>query len=151
MKKICALILVFVLISSFQSVYARDDITVTINGYIVVFDVPPQIINGRTMVPMRRIFESLGANVNWVEEKSLVVATYKTSIITMPIGETSFSVTDVLTNETRVVEIDVAPMIIDGRTLVPARAVSEAIGKTVNWNGDTRTVIITDEAENKND
>ena len=146
MKKICALILVFVLISSFQSVYARDDVTVTINGYTVVFDVPPQIINGRTMVPMRRIFESLGANVNWVEEKSLVVATYKTSIITMPIGENSFSVTDVLTNETRMVELDVAPMITEGRTLVPARAVSEAIGKTVTWDGDTRTVIITDEA-----
>ena len=146
MKKICALILVFVLISSFQSVYARDDVTVTINGYAVVFDVPPQIINGRTMVPMRRIFESLGANVNWVEEKSLVVATYKTSIITMPIGENSFSVTDVLTNETRMVELDVAPMITDGRTLVPARAVSEAIGKTVTWDSDTRTVVITDEA-----
>ena len=144
MKKICALILLLVLISSFQSVYAHDDVTVTINGYAVEFDVPPQIIDGRTMVPMRKIFESLGANVNWIEEKSLVVATYKASIITMPIGENSFSVTDVLTDETRVVELDVPPMIINGRTLVPARAVSEAIGKTVNWNGNTRTVIITD-------
>lgn len=151
MKKICALILVFVLISSFQSVYAREDLTVTINGYKVQFDVPPQIINGRTMVPMRKIFEALGANVDWVAEKNLVIATYKTSIITMPIGENSFSVTDVLTNETLMVELDVAPMITDGRTLVPVRAVSEALEKKVNWNGDTRTVSITDGAENEND
>lgn len=147
MKKVYALILVFVMIFSFQSVYAEDDVTVTINGYVVVFDVPPQIINGRTMVPMRIIFESLGAHVEWIGEKNLVVATYKTSIITMPIGENSFSVTDVLTNETRTVQLDVAPMIIDGRTLVPARAVSEAIGKNVDWDNEARTVIITDEAE----
>lgn len=151
MKKLYALILIFVLLFSFQNVYAQDEITVTINGYFVMFDVPPQIINGRTMVPMRIIFESLGANVDWVGEENLVVATYKTNIITMPIGEMSFSVTDVLTNETRVVELDVAPTIIDGRTLVPARAVSEAIGKTVNWDNDTRTVIITDEASVENE
>ena len=151
MKKLYALILIFVLLFSFQNVHAQNEITVTINGYFVMFDVPPQIINGRTMVPMRIIFESLGANVDWVGEENLVVATYKTNIITMPIGEMSFSVIDVLTNETRVVELDVAPTIIDGRTLVPARAVSEAIGKTVNWDNDTRTVIITDEASVENE
>ena len=96
------------------------------------------------MVPVRKIFEAQGATVDWVQEKKLIVASNKTDIITMKVGEMSFSVTNALTNETKAYQLDVPAQIIDGRTLVPARAISEALGKNVDWDGASRTVLITD-------
>lgn len=127
-----------------MSVNAEDDITVLINGVKAQFDVPPQIINSRTMVPMRMVFEMLGAKVEWVPEMQLALATYKTSIIAMRINEYSFSVTDVVTNAAKSIPLDVPAQIVNDRTLIPLRAVAEALGKNVEWQGETRTAIITD-------
>ena len=143
MKRIFTVFLVLVL--AFSCVIfagAEDGITVKVNGIVMEFDVPPQIINGRTMVPMRGVFEMLGAKVEWVGEMSLAVATYETSIISMRIGEHSFTVTDVLTGETENIALDVPAQIVGSRTLIPLRAVSEALGKTVEWDAATRTAKI---------
>ncbi len=145
MKKILAIFLTLVLSLSCIIVgNAAEEIVVVINGSVIDFDVPPQIIDDRTMVPVRKAFESLGAKVDWSEEMSLAIATYKTEIITIQIGEMSFSVTNVLTNETRVIKCDVPAQIVDGRTLIPLRAIAEALGKDVKWDGDTRTAYIND-------
>lgn len=145
MKKVFSIAFaILMLLSCGVITHAADCITVIINGETVDFDVPPQIINGRTMVPVRKAFEALGAKVDWSEEMSLAVATYKTEIIAIPIGENSLTVTSVLTNETRTVELDVPAQIVGGRTLVPLRAISEALGKEVKWNGETSTAYIND-------
>ena len=104
----------------------------------------PQLINARTMVPMRKIYESLGASVEWIEEAQLIIATYKTSIISMEIGKESFNVTDVLSGDTETITLDVPPQIVGTRTLVPVRAISEALEKNVEWDEETYTVLITD-------
>ena len=144
MKNILIYALVFALAFSFViGVNAADDITVIINGTKIEFDVSPLIIDGRTMVPMRKTFEVLGAKVEWVAEMRLALATYKTSIIAMRIDEDSFTVTDVLTNSSQSFSLDVPAQIVNDRTLIPLRAVSEALGKTVEWHGDTRTAVIT--------
>ncbi len=143
MKKLFAIILT-ISISLFCIVggYAAEEITVVINGAVIEFDVPPQIIDDRTMVPVRKAFEALGAKVDWSEEMSLAIATYKTEIIAIQIGEMSFSVTDILKNETREIELDVPAQIIGNRTLIPLRAIAEALGKDVKWDGDSRTAYI---------
>jgi len=144
MKRILAVFLILIMaFSCMVYVGAEEDITVTINGAVITFDVPPQIIEDRTMVPMRRVFEVLGANVEWNEELRMAIATYGTVVIAMPIDADSFTVTDVLKNETQSIALDVPAQIVNGRTLIPLRAVSEALGKTVEWVGTTRTVIIT--------
>lgn len=144
MKRVFVAFLVFaMMLSCVVVVNAADDIAVIINGTVVGFDVPPQIIGDRTMVPMRKVFETLGANVEWNSEMRMVLATYKTSIITMRIDEYSFSVTNVITNESKSIALDVPAQIVNDRTLIPLRAVSEALGKTVEWDGSTRTAIIT--------
>lgn len=122
---------------------AEENITVKINGTVIDFDVPPQIIRDRTMVPMRKVFESLGANVEWNAEMRMALATYRTLVIAMCIDAEHFSVTDVLTGETKSIALDVPAQIVSDRTLIPLRAVSEALGKTVGWDGETRTVSIT--------
>lgn len=146
MKKFISLIISVVLIFTVCFNVSADskDIKVLLNGTELSFDVPPQIIKGRTMVPVRKIFEAQGADVEWIKEKNLIVASHNTNIITMRIGEASFSVTNAVTNETKVFKLDVPAQIINGRTLVPARAISEALGNIVDWDGANRTVVITD-------
>lgn len=115
---------------------AEDEISVKINGSLLSFDVPPQIINGRTMVPMRKIFETLGANVEWNDELKLATTKSAKGINMCGAGYRLMYV-----NGTPKL-LDVPPMIIGGRTMVPARAISEAMGCDVNWNASTRTVSI---------
>lgn len=144
MKKIIIIaICVLFALSLVATVYGASEITVLINGEKAEFDVPPQIIGNRTMVPMRKTFDLLGAKVDWVAEMRMAVATYKTYIVSMPIGADSFTVTNVLTNETVEHVLDVPAQIVNGRTLIPLRAVSAALGKSVEWDGANRTAIIT--------
>lgn len=141
MKKFLITVLCFITAFSCVS-FADSGVNVIINGNKTEFDVPPKIINNRTMVPMRKIFETLGANVEWVSEAQLIIATKGIKIIAMEIGQNSFSITDITTGVTETVELDVPPQIVDSRTLVPVRAISEALDMNVGWEAETQTVII---------
>ena len=104
--------------------------------------VEPQIINGRTMVPMRKIFETLGATVEWDGENRIVTGTKEDTEIKLQIG--SNIATKTVSGETKNIEFDVTPTIVDGRTLVPVRFIAESLDKTVGWDSDNRTVVIMD-------
>ena len=139
-----------------------DEISVYINGERLEFDVPPQIIDNRTMVPMRAIFEALRYEVEWDGETQTVIATIGRSTITMQIDNDEIIVewTEWITSQpvtpgggahggmipiprTTTVVLDVPPMIVNDRTLVPPlRAIAEATGADVDWVADTQTVII---------
>ncbi len=116
---------------------ADEAIKVTINGDRVIFDVPPQIINGRTMVPMRSVFETFGAAIDYSDESKTITAVREGKTIIMQIGAGEMMVDGVS------VPLDVPVQIIDGRTMVPARAVADALGCNVSWDAGTKTVIIT--------
>jgi len=118
---------------------ARSDIRVTINGGELMFDVPPRIINERTMVPMRKIFEVFGAKVQWDNDTKTIVSTTEDVIVIMQVNNTEMKVND------KTVVLDVPPQVIDGRTLVPVRAIAEGLGATVKWDSSTHTVEITKE------
>lgn len=115
---------------------ALAGIRVELDGHPVVFDVPPRIDNGRTLVPLRAIFEALGAEVNWDGAARKVIATRGTTVISLPVGAFTASVNG------RPVTLDAPARIVDGRTLVPLRFVSEALGAQVSWDGTTQTVSI---------
>ncbi len=126
--------------------HASNDVRVVLNGSEMNFDVAPMIINDYTMVPMRAIFEALGYEVQWYpEDQSIIANNYETGIsIGLIIGTpaiVSAPLSD--TNNATVSELNIAPTIVDGRTLVPLRAVSETSGASVQWDGNTRTVTIT--------
>lgn len=115
----------------------KDKVSVKVNGKIISFDQEPVIHEGRTLVPLRAIFEELGAEVDW-DGNTQTVTAYKDGItVSMRIGTSNMAVND------RVLVLDVAAMIVNGRTLVPARAVSEAFNCKVDWDAGTRTVVIT--------
>lgn len=110
---------------------------VQLNGLDLTFDVPPQLINSRTMVPMRKIFEELGALVEWNEETQTIIAVKDDNVIIMQIGS------DIITVNGEKVALDSPPTIIEGNTLVPIRAVAESFNADVQWEEESQIVIIT--------
>lgn len=113
------------------------DISVMLNGSAIEFDVVPQIMNNRTMVPLRAIFEALGAEVGWDGATRTVTSNKNGAEISLAIGS------DVMYVNGSAVTLDQCAVIVDGRTLVPVRAISEAYGVKVDWDGDTQTVYLT--------
>ena len=111
------------------------DIKVWIDGAEQRLDAAPMVISGRLLVPMRGIFEKLGATVVW-EGLSETVTAQAEQRIRLTVGDTTALVGDGM------VTLDTAPMISLGRVYVPLRFVSEALGAYVNWNGLERTVTI---------
>ena len=139
---ISVLLVLTVLIGTLAvSIMAEDGIKVVLNGEELIFDVPPQLINDRTMVPMRKIFESLGADVKWEGESQTITATKDDIVIIMQIDNVIITVKGVD------IELDVPPQLIDSRTLVPVRAVAEGLDVVVGWDDETNTVILTKDME----
>lgn len=121
------------------SLTASEEILVSINRKLLTFDdQPPVIVNDRTLVPLRAIFEALGAVVDWEPT---------TRTVTARRGETSISLvidTNIIKKNGTDIEIDVPAQIINDRTMVPVRAISESLGASVDWDPITRTVLIDD-------
>lgn len=132
---------ILIMLISTQCNYA-DGIKVFVDKVQVKFDVTPLIENGRTLVPMRAIFEALGADeIHW-DNETKTAAAYKGDIgIAVQVGNNVANVNNVA------VPLDVAPIIINGRTLVPLRFIGEAFDCTVNWDGGTQTITIVSKSE----
>ncbi len=116
-------------------------VRVVLDGRSLGFDQKPVIIEGRTLVPLRVIFEALGAEVEWIGETSTVVAQKGDVRVEMKIGNNEYFVN----GEKKA--LDVPPQIVNGRTLVPARAVAESFDCDVDWMGSMNTVIINSNKE----
>ncbi|MEQ8201868.1 MAG: copper amine oxidase N-terminal domain-containing protein [Syntrophomonadaceae bacterium] len=112
------------------------EIRVIVENQPLVMDVLPFITEGRTMVPMRLIFEGLGATVQWNGSDQSILAAKGDVTVQLWIGK-AFA----LVNE-EAMPLDVPPVIVGGRTMVPIRFVSEALGSKVDWDQDSRTVSI---------
>jgi len=115
---------------------AAQPITVTLNGEQLHFDVPPVLENGRVLVPLRVIFESLGATVDWDGATSTVTATQGSNTVKLTIGKSTAY------KNGATVELDVPAKVVKGRTLVPVRFISEAMGANVRWDAEKNDVII---------
>ena len=122
-----------------QTTVFAGGISVTLNGVQIPFDVEPQIIDSRTMVPLRAIFEALGATVEWDSDTQTVSAFRDNTTVAATIGSKIIYIND------EEIMMDTTPVVINDRTLVPARFVAEAFECDVDWDADTQTVIITQE------
>lgn len=111
-------------------------ITININGDKLPTDVDPIMIKGRVMLPLRAIFEQLGASVSW-EPKQRKITAYKDGVEMILYLDSKVATI----NGTKV-SLDVAPLGYKARTMVPVRFVSEALGQSVSWQTSTRTVTI---------
>lgn len=119
----------------------EDQIKIMINGQELKLkedDVKPFISDGRTLVPLRAIFEALNVDVRWDDITRTVYADGRGRKIMLTIDVNEITVN----GESK--QIDVPAKIINGRTVVPARAVAQSLGCSVDWIAEKRTVIITD-------
>ncbi|MDD4169527.1 MAG: copper amine oxidase N-terminal domain-containing protein [Desulfotomaculaceae bacterium] len=118
----------------------NDDIIVNLDGEFMTFDVKPVIVDGRTLVPFRAICEALGADVQWSGETQTVTVVKASTEIKLVIGGDAYI-------NGQLVTLDVPARIINDRTLVPLRFISETMGCIVDWDNDARAVIITSNNE----
>ncbi len=116
--------------------FSEKQITVTLNGKLISFDVQPANISGRVLVPVRAIFEALGATVEWNGAKNEVISTKDDITIKMYQDDTT------MYKNGQSITLDVPAKNIDGRVLVPIRAISEAFGCNVDWDGGNSCVAI---------
>ncbi len=145
MKRTLSLVLSVLMILSaftFQTAFAADDIKVTINGQNLTMDQPPVLVNDRTLVPVRAIFEALGAKVDWNNDTNTATGVLGSTTVEIQIENTVAKVNG------KDVTLDVPAKLISDRTLVPVRFISESLGAKVDWDNDTQTVIITTEGNN---
>lgn len=149
MNKKILIVLMFIILS-LGCVCATEPISVQLNGeYINFMDdngnvVNPEMINNRTMVPMRKIFEVVGAEIEWNGEEKIVVATTEEKVIQLQIDNNEAILKDKNTGEEKTIELDAAPVILNNRTMVPVRFIAESLDRHVGWDKDNRCVIIID-------
>lgn len=119
----------------------HGEISIRLRGKELRLDQSPIVGNGRTLLNLRAIAEGLGAEIAWDQQtrtatvrldgREVVVRVGSNRIILRAPGEPD-----------RVLTVDIAPVIAGGRTMVPARVVSEGLGLAVSWDPDSRTVVV---------
>ena len=107
-----------------------------VDGSELQTDVPPTILSGRTLVPLRAIFEALDADVSWNGATQAATAAKAGTTVQVSIDDTTAYV-----NGQKQI-LDVPAKLIDGRTMVPARFVSESLDARVLWDGNTQSVYV---------
>jgi len=132
-----ALLLIVTLALVVVPASGQATVRVFVNGQQVAFDQPPVVVGSRVLVPLRGIFEKMGASVVWVPESRTVRAQSGTTSVELQIGSTTARVNGAA------VTLDVPAQIVGGRTLVPLRFISESLGASVNYDAGSRTVTIT--------
>ena len=121
---------------------AAGETSVYLDGQRLVFDQPPAAMNNRVLVPLRVIFEGLGATVEWDPNDNLTIRARKGSTtVQLTIG--SSRMTKQVGSDKQSITLDVAPIALNNRTYLPIRFVVEYFGGSVGWEPDTQTVKIT--------
>ncbi len=104
-------------------------LTAYVNKQAKIMDTAPYLTNNRTMVPLRFVAEAMGAEVKWDGEKQMVTVLRADKEISLVIGESKPG-------------LETPPVIVNGRTMVPVRYISEALGAKVTWHAETRKIEI---------
>ena len=146
MKRILVSLLAVILVLSMSVTtafgYSATDVavtpgqsTATVDGEETTLDVPAKIINGRTMVPIRFVAENLGFEVEW-NKADKTIAIGENGKVVIKVGSATATV------DGKTVALDSAPVIENGRTLVPLRFISESLGAEVNWDSEAKCASI---------
>lgn len=132
---VTALVLLFSQFSFVQEAPAQD-ISVLVNGQRLSLDAVPFIEQSRVLVPMRAIFEAIGATVDWNADTQTVTGKKGDMKVVLKIGDAKAQVNG------RNITLEATAKIVNSRTFVPLRFVSESLGATVDWNSSARQVIV---------
>lgn len=115
---------------------SNEEISVYLDAAKIEFDVEPQVVDGRTMVPVRAIAEKMGVLVEWDGATNTAIFTKADAVVKMTIGSEDLYVNDQL------IRMDVSPIAVNGRTLIPVRYIAEAFDADVQWSQQNSAVVI---------
>lgn len=143
MRKLTAMIMALALVLTVFAAYgssgalaAASEVSVTIDGVKQNYKQPAVLYKGSVLVPLRPIFEALGAGVHWNANDKIVTAYKGDQVVSLMIGDMYARIGD------GYMELNQPAQIMNGNTLVPVRFVSEGLGAEVKWNSATKTVEI---------
>ncbi|MEW6572553.1 MAG: copper amine oxidase N-terminal domain-containing protein [Bacillota bacterium] len=111
-------------------------VPVFIKGKKTDFDVPPQIVSRRMLVPLRKFAETLGCTVDWDSSTRQVVLVRGNRVVVLGVGQNTATV------DGEQVALDVAAVIVNGRVLVPIRFVSETLDAEVDYHAESSMVVV---------
>ena len=153
MKKILLLfLLILVFCFTFSAAaMATDEIKIYIDGEELICDVPPVVIENRTLVPLRAIFEGLDMFVDYDGATKVITGTSDDVEVVLQVNSVLATVTDLTTSAVTALTLDVPAQIVDSRTMVPVRFIAESTGATVNWDSATYSVYIITPSESDDD
>ncbi|MBQ8300376.1 MAG: copper amine oxidase N-terminal domain-containing protein, partial [Clostridia bacterium] len=100
-------------------------------------DQDPVIVDNRTLVPARGVFEALGAMVEWKGETKQISVTTEDTTVVLTLNSQEYNVNGDLR------QLDVPAQLMNDRTMIPLRAIGEALGCQVEWVDETKTAVIT--------
>lgn len=136
MKRLLSLVLVLALMTTTAAA-----VELYVDTNLVETDTPPTVVDGRTLVPVRAIFEAIGATVEWDNATRTATGVRGETTVTIQIDNT----TAYVNGEAKT--LDVPAQLINGRTMVPARFISEAMGCEVTWYQKTQTAAVADKTK----
>ncbi len=137
LPRLVAIALIMAIAAVLPRPAAAQAVAVVVDGQVIAFDRPPAVIAGRLLIPLRGVFERLGAQVEWYPDPGRVVARHGATVVVLQPGNRRALV------DGRAVLLDVPPVVLGGRTLVPLRFVGEALGAGVSWDPVGRIVYVT--------
>ena len=132
-------------VAAFASASDRIEATaqVAVNGDLVYFppdDQRPVVIDGRTFIPVRFVVETMKGDIEWRQQTQTIIIRRNDIKLALQIGNELMS-----TSHQGVIEMDVAPILMENRTMIPIRYVAEALGAAVTWDRKSSTVLIMDD------
>ncbi len=138
MKKIIGFFCLIVLLFLFETLcFASSEIIVEVDGRMVNFEQSPVIDNGRTLIPLRGVFDKLSCSIEWDSANKSIFIKKGGDTVLVKIGEKVVYKNGVISSE-----IDVPAKIINGRTMIPVRGILELFDNYITWNESKRTVEI---------
>ncbi len=148
MKKLLSTILVLCLVLGSISVYSiyganNDKIKIELDGKLISLSESPVIHNNRTLIPLRGLFEKMGATVDWNKQSKQAIIKTKDVEVLVTVDELYSLVNG------RISGFDTATQLIDDHVYVPVRFISEALGHEVKWDAKTKTVVVNSKAYQK--
>lgn len=120
----------------FKAYKSSEKISVYLDNSEIALDCMSIIEEGRTLVPARAVLEAMGAEIEWDSENSVIRATRDNVVVEFKIASKEMK------KNNEKISLEVAPKIMNNRTYIPVRAVSEAYGAAVSWNNGERAVYI---------
>lgn len=142
MKKIVLLLALLIILTLSATVYADSIISLYIDNAKINCDVSPMLVNDRTLVPVRAVFDAFGAKISWNNDLKQAIIEGDRKIV-FTVGSNTAVV------DGKRVFMDTSPIIVNDRCLVPIRFISETLGHSVSWNQEKKAVYITKKAPEK--